>query len=403
MRLSRRRFLRRSLELGGAAALGGAFGCAGPVRTEADPALLALPASPAGRAFLGRYPADAAGRALAEAVAAITDMAWLRPGDSVLVKVACNSDNDHPAVTWPGAVEALVPFLRDHGAGRVVVGDQAGVEHVRRTATGRVGSTRDLMAENGLLEATERAGAELVVFDDLPWDAAVRAEVDFESRWGDALWLPPVLAEVDHVVNLVRLGSHALAGYTCALKSVVGWMRDDSRLRLHQKAGAFFELIADANHARPLRDKLRLNLTLGPQALLNIGPDFGSVYDIDGVLALASTRLVDHDLVAVALLDWFERDDTSLFDLYAPYPEDADHWNRGLVEGTWGEAALAGYEQLVPHRFAPGLAYDRCLARMATLEGYRPERIEVVRGGDPLPAPLVGFLGEFDQGRLAVV
>lgn len=402
MKGSRRWFLRRTLAWGGAAALGGALGCAGPVRTEPDADLLALPPSPPGRAFLARYPAGAVDRAVAEAVAACGDLAWLEPGDTVLIKVACNSGNDHPAVTWPAAVGALARLLRARGAGQVLVGDQAGVEHVRRTASGRVAGTRELMGGNGLLQATEQAGALLVCFDDLPWASAFQPRLDFEHHWGDALWLPPVLHQVDHVINMARLGSHALAGYTCALKIAVGWLRDDSRLHLHQRAGSFFEQVAEISHAPPLRDKLRLNLTVGPRALLNIGPDFGSVCDLGGVLALASTSLVDHDLLAVALLDWFEGDDTSLFDLYAPYPEDADHWNRGLVEETWGEEALAGYEQLVPHRFAPGLAYDRCLARLARLQGYRPERIDVVRAGDGLPGPLVQHLAAFDRGRFAV-
>src|SRR5688500_14842820 len=55
------------------------------------------------------------------------DTSWLEPGDSVFVKVACNSGNRHPAVTSPNAVRAVTRALFERGAGRVLVGDQSGV------------------------------------------------------------------------------------------------------------------------------------------------------------------------------------------------------------------------------------------------------------------------------------
>ena len=80
------------------------------------------------------------------AIPAISDMGWLGRGDSVFVKVACNSPRRHPAVTDPNAVKALVGFLRDRGAGTVYVGDQAGVEHVRLRRNGsRKSSTFSVM------------------------------------------------------------------------------------------------------------------------------------------------------------------------------------------------------------------------------------------------------------------
>lgn len=397
---SRRRFLQRGLELGAGAFLAG---CSGPVREDANPAFLKLPISAEpGRVTLGLYRSQTMDQVCARVIPQLTDLKWLKRGDSVFLKLASNSPNEHPAVTSPAAVAAVARFFIARGA-KVYAGDQAGVEHVRLTKTGRVSSTREVMQENGLARAIKESGAVLHCFDDHGWDGYFEAKSDFSDHYGGSLWLPKILQQVDHVVNLPRLGAHALAGYTCGVKIAVGWLRDDSRLVLHQKGKAFFELVAEIPHFEALRDKHRLTLTLGEQALLNIGPDVGSKYSFDGVLALGSTRLVDHDLVASALLGWCDEDDTSFWDLYAPYPEDADHWNRGLVEDTWGEEALEAYTPMLPFRPYRGLEYDTCLSHLSVLQGYRPQKIVVAREKRaPLPAEMVAHLKGFGRGVFSV-
>jgi uncharacterized protein (DUF362 family) len=342
-------------------------------------------------------------RAVAErTIEGIGGLSWLRRGDRVFVKVACNSGNDHPAVTSPAAVRALVPLLRDAGASRVLVGDQAGVEHVRLTRQGRVGSTTQLMAGNGLRDAIVDSGGELYNFDDRSYEAAFVPPDDFANHWEGTLRLPKVLHEVDHVVNLTRLGSHVLAGYTCAVKNAVGWLRDDSRRHLHARGDTFFEQLAEISCFSPLRDKLRFSLSLGEQALLGIGPDFGAVYDFEGIAAVASTGLVEHDALATAMLLWLDRHDRSIFDIYEGYPEDSDFWNRGLVRQTWGPEALAEYRELIAYRLGRSLAHDRCLAHLAVLRGERPTRIVVQRQGDRIPQELVAHLRGYGGGLFAV-
>ena len=392
---------RHFLKLGGAGAAVLLGGCAGFTRQTPSPRYLATPASPAaGQAALlvqgKRDMASAARRAAAQ----VTDFAWLRPGDKVFLKVACNSLSIHPAVTCPDAVPAAVDLLRAHGAGEVIVGDQSGVEHVRLTASGRVSSTTALMENNGLLAAIRRSGATLHNFDDQGWGGYFRPEMDFDNTWQDGLWLPNVLREVDHVVNLARLSTHAVAGYTCAVKNAVGWLRDDSRRLLHQKGGTFFEKIAEINHAPPLRHRLRLNLTLVDSVLLNIGPDFGGEHDLPGCLALASTRLLDHDAVASALLTYFDERDLSFYDIYSAYPGGSDFFNKIFVGLTWGDEAAAAYEPIPTHPQDLSLAHDICLAHLGALQRYRPKRVEVKASGDGLPRKMVRHLRRARGGLL---
>lgn len=409
---TRRHFLAQAARLGvGAAALGaglgagvGSAGCGGPVRTTRVAGLRELPVAPSPpQIAMAFHPLDAVAADVCEAVIpTVDDLSWLKPGDSVFVKVACNSPNPHPAVTWPHAVSGLVVFLKNHGAKEVLVGDQAGVEHVRLTASEQVSGTRQAMAQNGLLAAIEASPARGWCFDEHGFEAGYRqATPPGAHSWEDRLWLPTVLSEVDHVVNLTRLSTHALAGYTAGVKNAVGWLRDDSRLHLHREGAHFFELLAELNEAPPLVDKLRFTLTLGDHALLNIGPDFGSRHALGGVMALCSRDALAHDLLAAALLRWLDGADTSIFDLYSPYPEHSDYWNRRLVGNTWGGEQKDRCTPLVAPELARGLAFDPCLSRLASLRGERPTRITLRRTGVGWPEALLPYLDGYDGGIFA--
>ena len=388
-------------ELLGAAAvtlLGAGVGCGGTLRTKPNEAFLRLPTKEPNRVALGLYRRATPAQICQQAIAQITDLSWLEKGDSVFLKLACNSDEPHPAVTYPAAVVAMVELLRARGAGIIYVGDQAGVEHVRLTRKGRVSATEQVMERNGLLAAVKSAKATLHCFDDQGWDGYYPPALDFANHWEQPPQLAKILQRVDHVVYLPRLGSHALAGYTCGIKIAVGWLRDDSRRLLHQRGDSFFEKIAEINRLPPLRNKLRLTLTLGSHALLNIGPDIGSAYSFDGHLLIASTSLSAHDAVAAALLPWLDRNDQSIFDLYRPYPDDVDHWNRGFVKDMWGPRAMKDYRAIEAYALGHHLALDPCVSHLAVLEGKRPAHTAVQLLGDQA---LPGGMGKSMHEHLA--
>ena len=335
--ITRRRFLALGSTSTAWALLASATGCMGSLSNHPNRAYLALPAGEQGHVSLAFSREQNLRELCEQIIPQITDLAWLKPGDSVLLKVACNSGNEHPAVTWPAAVEAVTAFLKARGAGPVFVGDQGGVGNVRLTATGHTSSTRALMRNNGLAQAAERSGAVLDCFDEHTWNGYFAEKPDWQDVWGEPLRMTNVLQRVDHVIYLPRLGNHAIAGYTCGIKNAVGFLRDDSRKTMHQKAATFYEKIAEINYTPILRDKFRFVLTLADKALLNIGPDFGAVYNFNGCVALASKRLVDHDYLASNLLRWLDLQQTSIFDLYSPYPRGVEFINRTFVREVWAK------------------------------------------------------------------
>jgi uncharacterized protein (DUF362 family) len=326
---------------------------------------------------LATLAADANDEAISAAVRAAalraTDFSWLAKGDTVAIKPAWNSGNPYPYTTHPEGVAAMVALLKERGAGRVVVTDQAGVEHVRHTQEGLSGSSRKLWAEHGLYEPARAAGAELVFFEEGSFDDHVLAETPADSHWQDGVWLPKVLEEVDHLVYMPRVGSHILAGVTLGLKSAVGWLRDDSRMELHRDSDSFFEKIAEISAAPVIKGKLRFTLSVAHRVLTTFGPDRGYVATPETGLVIASADLAAHDAAAVAWYLWNHGHST---------PEDekgrdpkrfpVSAINQRFVGHTWGEEAGAGTGQL-PRPELGRASDDLTIARAAALWGGYPE------------------------------
>lgn len=401
-KLTRRGFV--SAGVGAMSALG-VFGTGcfrGKVNRDAPESFTSLPKSQAAGEVSIEFAQDDDWGALCErAITEITDLSWLKPGDSVFIKVACNSANVHPATTSPKAVTTLVEYFQDHGAGKIYVGDQSGVASVRLLPDRRVSSTRRLMSENGLLDAIESSGAIPHFFDDHGWDKGYYSpEADFENHWPEGVWLPRIIDEVDHIIYLTRLSTHVMAGYTAGIKVSVGWLRDDSRKHLHRDAATFFERYAEVNHFAPLRDKIRFVLTMGDAALLDFGPDQGAVYQFSHPHAIASRNLVDHDSVVSAMLPWLDKDMASVFDAALFYPRRSNAINAAFVRGIWGKEASRDYTRMVPPRDISKLSHDRARHHLATLQGYRPSEIQLRGYPESLPSSLLAHLEEVDGGLL---
>jgi uncharacterized protein (DUF362 family) len=332
--------------------------------------------------------AEAISAAVRAAALRATDFEWLAKGDTVAIKPAWNSGNPYPYTTHPAGVAAMTALLKERGAGRVIVTDQAGVEHVRHTRDELSGSSRELWAEHGLFEPARAAGAELVFFEEGSFDDHFLETTPPGSHWEQGVWLPKVLKEVDHVVYLPRVGSHILAGVTLGLKSAVGWLRDDSRMELHRDSDTFFEKIAEISATPVIRSKLRLTLSVAHRVLTTFGPDRGYVATPDIGLVVASADLAAHDAAAVAWYLWNHGHSTPEEEKGRdPKRFPVSAINQRFVGHTWGDDAGAGTGQL-PRPELQRARDDLAIARAAELWGGYPE-IRWQMANSDLPTSIV--------------
>gem|GEM_PF-1471110 len=104
--------------------------------------------------------------AVRAAANAVTDFSWLSKGDAVFIKPALNSGLAYPSTTSPVAIGAMIELLKQKGAGRVIVGDMSGIEHVKLTPDGLTGSTRRLMASSGMAKAVAAEGGTIALVQE---------------------------------------------------------------------------------------------------------------------------------------------------------------------------------------------------------------------------------------------
>ncbi|MCA9887183.1 MAG: DUF362 domain-containing protein [Anaerolineae bacterium] len=351
---------------------------------------------PASKVILHSYDREATlpTQAVREAMLNATDLSWLKPGDSVFVKLASNSNLPAPSVTSPDVVEGVVRVLKDAGAGTVYVGDMSGAQFVQHLADETIGSTRENMRQNGLLAAAEAAGAEIHCFEEVPFaEAYVPGIPQIEHHWGDELQVAEILDRVDHIVNLPRLGKHVLAGATLGMKNAVGWISDHSRMVLHRDGATFQEKIVELNTIPQLADKMRLTLTLVDQALTTYGPDSGYHLPLTQPMILASEDVVSHDQVALLSLLWARTKTPQSALATDPYPAESNGLNWWFVRVYWGEEAAAGYQTLQAYDslLTPDVPIHINLA-WDSLRGGRPEAIEVISSGLPVDESLATSL-----------
>lgn len=237
----------------------------------------------------------------------ITDFAWLRPNDKILIKLALNSGKSFPATTDPWLLDVTLKLLEEKGATNILVGDQSGAEHVLHTATISRGSSRSLCQNAGLLNVINHHNATPVFFEERI------AEIGYEKAYipvnpsGTHHWpVPPYvtsyLEEVDHIIYLPRVSSHIIADATLGMKIAVGFLNAESRKEFHQGGADFYAMYEEINQIPQIRQKLRFTATSGRAVLRTSGPDSGDVVQPDYGLVFASQDLLAHDILSYAWL-----------------------------------------------------------------------------------------------------
>lgn len=218
------------------------------------------------------------------------DLVWLKKGDKVLLKPALNSPDHYPATTSPDSVRVIHDILVEKGA-KVIIADQSGIEHVQHSPQKVIGSSKKNFISSGMGKSIED---KFVGIETLGWDEGFyKFKNKNTSSWKDGFYISKLVKDVDHIINLPRISTHAQAGVTLGYKNFVGILRQDSRAEFHadgpffqafkmytrktshsndmKNCNKFFQKIVEISES--VRDKLRLTLFVGTKAQVTFGPD----------------------------------------------------------------------------------------------------------------------------------
>jgi hypothetical protein len=222
---------------------------------------------------------------------ATDNLSWLREGETVLLKPALNSPDPYPSTTHPLAVSVTVGLLAERGA-KVVVGEQSGIGHVLHHPGGVLhGRTLDNYARSGMGDKND---PRFVGFEETGWDEGFFPHSSAHTgSWRHGFFISTWVKKADHIISLPRVSAHSQAGATLGLKSIVGMLREDSRMEFHANGpfngfitraargstlasaddgtGTFFGKIVEISDA--IRDTLRLTLYVATELQASFGPD----------------------------------------------------------------------------------------------------------------------------------
>ena len=308
--LGRRQFIQRALAASAAGAAGLALpGCGGSPGDDDDtpsPATNHLLGMGGGEGYKSSLEA-----AMNETIARDGLAGVVSAGDTVFLKVNANSGDYYPYSTRPRLVEELCAMCWDQGAKRILVGD--------RSFWGDPGTYSNLVA-NGVVEAAENAGAEILVFDesnpDVDWMEFSQSEA---PDWNGGFRYPVPVLDSDVIINLPVVKTHFISTFTMALKNTIGFVNADDRRRegnldYHITSGnKLYKQIAQLNaHITPT-----LNILDGWEAVVRGGPtqsgNPSGLTDEPGVMIVSTDRIAA-DVMGLAVLHRFAVDSEDLHD-----------------------------------------------------------------------------------------
>jgi len=154
---------------------------------------------------------------------------YIKPGQKVLIKPNLLSGKaPEKAVTTHPEIVRQVILLAQSAGGIVSVGDSPGV-----------GKPESVARKCGILEVIEATGARFAPFDE-------SVPISLEAGTFHHLEVTKEALETDVIINLPKLKTHQMMGYTGAVKNLFGLVIGMRKARLHLQAGtdkAFFALM----------------------------------------------------------------------------------------------------------------------------------------------------------------
>ncbi len=211
-------------------------------------------------------------------------------GKSIFLKPNYNTADPAPAATDSQLLEALVQELQNAGAGKITVGDRAGMAN-----------TRQAMELKGVFQLADRYDLETIVFDEMPTEQWQYFSAE-GTHWKEGFAFARPILQAEAVINTCCLKTHGEAHYTLSLKNTVGMVAKFV-------PGDPFNYMRDL-HTSPYMQPMiaEINAVYQPSLILMDGVDAfvaggpASGTKVAANVILASTDRVAIDVVALGML-----------------------------------------------------------------------------------------------------
>ncbi len=209
---------------------------------------------------------------------------YVKPGQNILIKpnLLSGKSPDKAVTTHPEIVRQVI-LLAQRAGGSVNVGDSPGL-----------GKPENVARKCGIMEVIEETGARFASFEE-------SVPVSLATGTFHHLEVAREALEADVIINLPKLKTHQMMGYTGAVKNLFGLVIGMRKARLHLQAGtdkAFFALML---LELAERFKPALSIMDAVVGMEGNGPGSGDPVQLGALLA--SSHPVALDTVATAMVN----------------------------------------------------------------------------------------------------
>ncbi len=213
---------------------------------------------------------------------------YVKPGQKVLIKpnLLAGKTPEKAVTTHPEIVRQVILMVQQAG-GIASVGDSPGL-----------GKPENVARKCGVFEVIESTGARFALFDE-------SVPINLEAGTFHHLEVAREALETDIIINLPKLKTHQMMGYTGAVKNLFGLVVGMRKVRLHLQAGTDKEFFALMLLELAERFKPALSIMDAVVGMEGNGPGNGDPVQIGALLA--SPHLVALDTVATAMVNLSEQ------------------------------------------------------------------------------------------------
>jgi uncharacterized protein (DUF362 family)/NAD-dependent dihydropyrimidine dehydrogenase PreA subunit len=208
----------------------------------------------------------------------------VKPGQKVLIKpnMLVGKSQEKAVTTHPEIVRQVILMAQSAG-GHISVGDSPGL-----------GKPESVARKCGILNVIEQTGAHFAPFEE-------SVPITLETGTFHHLEVAREALETDVIINLPKLKTHQMMGYTGAVKNLFGLVVGMRKVRLHLQAGtdkAFFALMLLELAERFPPALSIMDAVIGMEGN---GPGNGDPVQIGALLA--STTPIALDTVATSMVN----------------------------------------------------------------------------------------------------
>jgi uncharacterized protein (DUF362 family) len=210
--------------------------------------------------------------------------AFIKPGDRVFIKPNFNTSDPFPASSDIGFIRAVIAEVYSRQPSQIILGESP-------TFFGK--SRKYFVDKNPRALQSEFPDLKVLYLPDEAW---VKKDIP-HAKFIQSGSVPKIIDEVDKVIYLPCLKTHAWAQFTGALKLTVGLLKPSERIRLH--VSHLQEKIAELNQLV----KPDLIIMDARKCFIDHGPTKGTVKEPN--MILASPNRVELDIEAIKIIQTF--------------------------------------------------------------------------------------------------